>query len=246
MKRLDDYSQTFLRNPALVKELIGYTSIKRDDVVYDIGAGSGVISSVLAGYCKSVVAVEFEPRMAIKLRENMIKYPNVTIYEGDFLTMSLPVTPYKIFANIPFHLSSLILRKITEAKNPPVATYLIVQRQFGEKLLPDSRKFTGQLGMMIGPEFAVRLRKRLSREDFWPHPNVDTVFIEIIRRDEPLVESTKMPAYRKFIIGCFSDPKIFAKTPRVEIGLKPDIRPSQMRLSQWVRLFEQSNRGLRR
>jgi len=238
MKRLDTYSQNFLRSPQLVKELIGHTSINRDDIVYDIGAGSGVISSVLAERCKSVIAVEFEPRMVVKLRENMEKYPNVKIYQGDFLTMTLPKGPYKICANIPFHLSSLIVRKITEADNPPVATYLIVQKQFANKLLPDSDRFTGQLGMMIGPTFAVRIRKHLRRTDFSPPPNVDTMFIEIIRRPEPLIDIKIMPSYRKFIEGCFSDPKIFAKTPRIAIGLAPDIKPSQMKLLQWIQLFK--------
>jgi hypothetical protein len=46
-----------------------------------------------------------------------------------------------------------------------------------------------------------------------------------------------MPAYRQFIEGCFSDPKIFAKMPRKSIGLPADIRPSQMKLAQWVDLF---------
>jgi len=238
MKRLDTYSQNFLRSPQLVKELIGHTSISHDDIVYDIGAGSGVISSVLAERCKSVIAVEFEPRMVIKLRENMERYPNVKIYQGDFITMPLPKGPYKICSNIPFQLSSLIVRKITEADNPPTATYLIVQKQFANKLLPDSDRFTGQLGMMIGPTFAVRIRKHLRRTDFSPPPNVDTMFIEIIRRSEPLIDIKKMPSYRKFIEGCFSDPKIFAKTPRIAIRLAPDIKPSQMKLAQWVELFK--------
>ncbi|MFZ3016737.1 MAG: rRNA adenine N-6-methyltransferase family protein, partial [Candidatus Microsaccharimonas sp.] len=173
-----------------------------------------------------------------KLRENMQAYPNVTVKEGDFLDMLLPKTPYKIFANIPFHLSSPILRKITEADNPPEATYLIVQKQFANKLLPNSDRFTGQLGMMIGPLFAVKIRRPLRKTDFWPHPNVDTVLLELVRREEPMIAVKDMPQYRKFIEGCFSDPKIFVKTPREAVGLKADIKPSQMKLAEWVRLFE--------
>lgn len=242
MKRLAHYSQYFLRSPQLIKELIGHTSIKPSDTVYDIGAGSGTISSVLAERCKKVVAIEAEPRMAEKLRENMERYANVTVHEGDFLEMPLPTSPYKIFANIPFHLSSPIVRKITEATHPPKATYLIVQKQFANKLLPDSDRFTGQLGMLIGPGFAVRVRRRLLRTDYWPHPNVDTVLIEIIPRPERLVSKDRMPAYRQFITECFSDPRKFAKMPIRAIGLAPDIKPSQMKLAQWVALFEQQNR----
>jgi len=237
MKRLANYSQYFLRDPNLIKELIGHTSINKKDTVYDIGAGSGVISSVLASRCKDVVAVEFEPRMAQKLRENMAKYPNVSVVEGDFLTMPLPQTPYKIFANIPFHLSSPILHRITETDNPPTATYLIVQKQFANKLLPESDRFTGQLGMVIGPEFAVRVRKRLQRTDFFPHPNVDTAFIELLHREEPLIPKERILKYRRFIVDCFSDPHVFKKMPISRVGLPIDIKPSQMKLPDWVKLF---------
>jgi 23S rRNA (adenine-N6)-dimethyltransferase len=210
--------------------------------VYDIGAGSGVISSVLAERAQSVVAVEFEPRMATKLRANMQKYPNVTVHQGDFLKMPLPAGPYKIFANIPFHLSSPIVRRLAEADNPPVATYLIVQKQFANKLLPDFDGFTGQLGMMIGPIFAVKIRKRLQRTDFYPHPNVDTVMVELILRPEPLIAPERMPAYRQFIEGCFSDPKIFTKMPRERAGISLDMKPSQMKLAQWTELFNSQQR----
>lgn len=240
MKRLAHYSQYFLRNPRLVKELVGHTSLKRGDTVYDIGAGSGIISSVLAARCKHVVAIEPEPRMAKKLRDNMAKYSNVTVIEQDFLTMPLPPVPYKVFANIPFHLSSPIVRKLTEAEAPPEAVYLIVQKQFANKLLPDLAGFTGQLGMMIGPLFEARIRKRLRRTDFWPHPNVDTVLLELKRRDVPLIALHDMPSYRTFVADCFAGPKLFAKTPRAAVGLSEDIKPSHMNLEQWVRLFKAS------
>lgn len=240
MKRLAHYSQYFLRSPDFIKELIGHTSITLSDVVYDIGAGSGAIAAVLSKRAARVVAIEVEPRMAAKLRQNMQRYPNVTVKESDILTMALPSGPYKVFANIPFHLSSPIVHRLTESDNPPKAAYLIVQKQFAHKLLPNSDRFTGQLGMMIGPAFAVRIRRPLKRTDYFPHPNVDTVLIEIKWRDHPLINPADMATYRSFIAGCFSDPKLFAKMPQKAAGLSEGIKPSQMVLMQWVILFEQA------
>lgn len=239
MKRLAHYSQYFLRSPRVIKELVGHSNITKHDLVLDIGAGSGIISSVLAGRAKSVIAVEVEPRAVAKLKANLAEYENVTIHEGSFLEMTLPTTPYKVFANIPFHLSSPIVRRLAEAEHRPDAVYLVLQKQFANKLLPDSDRFTGQLGMMIGPLFEARIRKRLQKTDFWPHPNVDTVFLEMIRRPQPLVAIDKLPAYRRFIEECFSDPKKFEKMPQKEVGLPDGIKPSQMRLMQWVALFAQ-------
>jgi 23S rRNA (adenine-N6)-dimethyltransferase len=237
MARLDSYSQHNLRGQDFIKELIGHTNIKPSDIVYDIGAGTGAISAALSGKALHVYAIEFEPIAAEKLRENMKGYENVTVKEGDFLDMKLPNGAYKIFANIPFHLSSAIIHKITEDPNPPSAAYLIVQKEFANKLLPNSDRFTGQLGMMIGPTFGVRIRRPLKRSDYTPPPAVDTVLIEIKKRDEPFIPLDDMEKYREFIQGCFSDPKIFAKTPQKKIGLPEGIKPSQMRLHQWVELF---------
>lgn len=237
MKRLPHYSQHFLRNPRFVGELIGHTSIKRTDTVYDVGAGSGVISSVLSKRAKHVIAVEVEKKTAGLLRKNMARYENVTVMEADFLKMPLPDGQYKIFANIPFHLSSAILRKITAGPNPPEAAYLIVQKQFANKLLPGSSGFSSQLGMVLGTRFSIRIRKRLKRTDFWPFPNVDTVLLEIKHREEPLVASEQLPAYEKFIETNFTAPKVFSRLPLHLIDKGPGVKPSSLTLSEWLLLF---------
>lgn len=238
MKRLHTYSQNFLRSPALVKELIGHTSIRRSDTVYDIGAGSGVISSVLSSRCKEVIAIEVEPSAAALLKKNMVHYKNVTVKEADFLALQLPPTPYKIFANIPFHLSSAIVRKITEDNHPPEAAYIIVQKQFANKLLPGHTDFSSQLGMTIGIQFAIRIRKRLKRTDFWPHPHVDTVLLEIKLRDHPLIDPNDMAAYRAFIEKNFTVPTAFSTLPLTVVGKTTGIKPSSLTLDEWLTLFK--------
>jgi len=231
MKRLDTYSQHFLRSPRLVAELIGHSDIKKRDVVYDIGAGSGVISSVLAHRAARVVAVELEPQTAAKLRENMARFDNVTVIEGDGLEVLFPQGSYKIFANIPFHLSSPLVRHLLGLKNPPASLYLIVQKQFAKKLLPSNAGFSSQLGMMVGPWFAAKIKRPLRKTDFWPFPNVDTVLLEIKHRSEPLLPVRDRVAYEAFIEKHFTDPKYFhTMTGRIE-------KPSALQLSDWVELF---------
>lgn len=237
MKRLHTYEQHFLRSPRLVAELIGHTSIKPADTVYDIGAGSGTVASVLARRCKQVVAIELEPQTAAKLRTNMQPFSNVTVVEADFLTHPLPTEPYKVFANIPFSQSSAIVRKLTEAANPPDGTWLIVQKQFANKLLPDFKGFTSQLGILIGPEFAVRIRKPLRRTDFAPPPNVDTVLLEIKRRPTPLLPAKTLPAFKTFVIDCFTQPAIMAKALKKLPAVGAGTKASSLTLQQWLALF---------
>lgn len=241
MKRLSRRSQYFLRKPHFVAELIGHTNIKKSDTVYDIGAGSGIIASVLAARVARVIAYENDARMAAKLRDNLGTRQNIEIIEGDFLKAQLPTTPYKVFANIPFHLSSPILKKLTESDDRPTAIYLIVQKQFANKLLIDDARFTGLLGAQIAPLYVARIRKRLQRTDFWPHPAVDTVLVELLLRDTPLVAHDRLTAYRKFIADCYNDPKIFIKTPRSHAGISSELKPSQLTADQWVSLFEKQD-----
>ncbi|HSE60811.1 MAG TPA: rRNA adenine dimethyltransferase family protein [Candidatus Saccharimonadales bacterium] len=237
MKRLSIFSQHFLRSPLVAAELIGHAAIKPTDTVYDIGAGSGVITMALARRCKAVVAIEVDPRMAAKLRQNMQTHTNVTVHQTDFLSMPLPQRPYKIFSNIPFSLSSAIVHKITEAASPPEVAYLIVQKQFAQKLQPDSARYTSQLGMLLGPSFAVRIRKHLHRSDFAPPPHVDTVLLEIKRRPEPLIPVAQLPLFKRFITQCFTNPQHFAGMPLVAAGIKPGLKASQLTLKDWLVLF---------
>lgn len=236
MKRLAEYSQYFLRNPGFVAQLVRKTSITRDDIVYDIGAGSGVIASALAARAGKVIAVEYEPGAAAKLSDNMTRLDNVEVVVGDFLTMELPTSKYKVFSNIPFHLSSQIVRRLTEADNPPEAIYLIVQKQFAKKLVQSDSHFTGALGMIVGPLYDVKILRELRRTDYWPHPNVDTVLLAMTRRAGQLLPQKDMPSYRTLIEQSFHDPKVFAKLPRASVGVSPERKPSELTLAQWVTL----------
>ena len=237
MSRDYTYAQHFLSSQRTVAELIGHSNIRKNDTVYDLGAGSGIISSVLAQRCKQVIAVEIEPVALKKLRYNMQQFDNVTIVEQDLATLAIPEQPYKIFANIPFNLSADVVRKFTETNRPPKSMYLVVQRQFARKLVPGNDHFTSQLSAQIGPWFTARIRKPLRKTDFTPPPAVDTVLLEIKPREEELLNKSKATQYREFIARSFSEQKYFTSLNRVKAGISPEKTPSQVSQTEWLRLF---------
>lgn len=189
--RLD---QNFLRSPKLALFLIGHSNIKMRDLVIDIGAGSGVITSALAKRCKKVIAVEKDAETAKRLRENLTKQniTNVEVFEGDFREMKLPDEPYKVFANPPFSLSAEVFYKLLnlenldgriykkegEAPRRPEAIYLILQKQLALKLIITERHYTSQLGRLLSDDYATRIRLPLKPTDFTPPPKVPTVLFE--------------------------------------------------------------------
>lgn len=241
MARHHTYDQHFLRSPRLVAELIGHTNIRKNDVVYDLGAGSGVISSVLARRCRQVVAVEMEPEALSLLRKNLVTTDNVQIVAADMLEIQLPSTRYKVFANIPFSLSAKIVRHLTEADHPPTAIYLIVQKQFARKLTMGSH-FTAQLGAQLAPLYMARLRRPLRKSDFTPPPAVDTVLLELRLREQPLLGQTELATYRQYVERCYAEQKYFAQQPREQAGISAEKKPSELDQVQWVRLYEQAKR----
>ena len=173
-------SQHFLRSPRLALILIGHSNLKKRDTVVEIGAGSGVITSALSHRVNKVIAVEPDKATATKLRENLKKRGilNVEIIEDDFLNIELPEGPYKVFSNPPFHLSSAIIHKLIEAKNPPESFYLILQKQMALKLINTDRHYTSQLGLKLIQDYNTKIRLPLKPTDFTPPPAVPNVLFE--------------------------------------------------------------------
>lgn len=186
--------QNFLKSPKLALFLIGHSNIKKRDLVLDLGAGSGVITSALARRCKKVIAVEKDPETAKKLRANLErqKISNVEIFVGDLRELKLPNEAYKIFANPPFSLSAEVFYKLLNLENRdgqivelenknhrrPDAIYLILQKQLALKLIITERHYTSQLGRILAKNYATRIRLPLKETDFTPPPRVPTVLFE--------------------------------------------------------------------
>lgn len=250
MKRPIHFSQNFLRNPALAENLLARTNITGQDTVYDIGAGKGILTSVVAPKCQRVVAIEADPKLVAKLRKNLKEYSNVLVYEEDFLKMPTPSGPYKVFANIPFNLSADILHKLVDTEHPPTASYLIVQREFAEKLVTKKGGYNSQLAILLGIKFEVRIVQKLRTTNFYPRPKVSIVFLEILQRPKSLVPAQDYQAFRDFVIyayNCFKPNITEALLPifgKDEFAIAANAlrfsvvaAPSQLDLDQWLGLF---------
>ena len=100
--------------------------LRGSDTVLEIGAGKGHITRQLAMVCRQVVSYEIDPALCHRLQGALLE--NVSLRCGDFLMARLPRGPYKVFANIPFSLTTAILRKLTMGDRMPEAAWLIVER----------------------------------------------------------------------------------------------------------------------
>jgi 23S rRNA (adenine-N6)-dimethyltransferase len=243
MVRRFEYQQHFLRSPAIAAMLIGHTNIRKNDIVYDFGAGSGVIAEALAQRCKRVVAIEHEAGILAKLRTNLAKYSNVEIQNQLIEAAILPEHPYKVFSNPPFSLSALLFERLNMAANLPKAIYCIVQRQFALKVVPSDRHFTSALGIKLAINYQAKIRIPLHRSDFTPPPHVDTVLLALTQREVPLIERLQQQLFFQYVDILYRDNSMFIEAIHDSgIAMKRQ-KPSECSPQQWVQLFEASTRN---
>ena len=119
-------SQNFLTSRKLIEKLIKKAGITGEDIVVEIGAGKGHITKVLSDSCKTVITYEIDRRLYESLKPQIAA--NVRLYHEDFLKCTLPKSPYKVFANIPFSKTTEILNKLTNTNPLPDAMWLVMEK----------------------------------------------------------------------------------------------------------------------
>jgi 23S rRNA (adenine-N6)-dimethyltransferase len=242
-------AHNFLTKRRLAASLLNESSINRGDIVYEIGPGKGILTNELVNRAKRVIAIEKDYFLYLKLKKKFEHIDNIALHNADFLKLNIKEHRYKIFANIPFNITSAIVRKILHAPNPPLETYLILQKEAAEK-------FTGmpkitQFSVLIKPWFRLKIIRSFRRTDFSPVPKVDVVMLHIQKRNAPLVSTSEVPIYEEFIKYGFCTWRKNLKsnykhvfTHRQWKRLSRDLRfpihahPSDLSFQQWLGLFD--------
>jgi len=196
------HSQNFLRSPQLVERLLDRSEIGADDLVIEIGPGRGVITERLAARCRQVLAVEQDPVLVEELRVQFAHAPNVALFAGDFLSFPLPLTTYKVFANIPFNITAAIVGKLTSGTSPPVDTYLAVQAEAAARFMGTPQETL--VAVLLKPWFEPTVVHRFRPTDFVPRPGVAVVLLRLHRRETPLVASRDATLFRDFAAYVFT------------------------------------------
>lgn len=243
-------SQNFLRNSRLIAALLDRFDLGGDSPIYEIGPGEGLITRELARRYGEVIAIEKDARLAHLLQQAFRNFPNVTIHVGDFLRHPLPASPYKVFANIPFNITSAIVTRLTAQEHVVDEAYLTMQQEAAYMFLGNPRE--SLRSMLLKPWFELDIVHRFRRSDFVPAPRVDVVMLRLRKRGPPLVTAADRQLFRDFIVHMFThwQPKhttplndIFTRQQRRfiehELGFNLDIKPKAIPLRDWLTLFDQ-------
>jgi 23S rRNA (adenine-N6)-dimethyltransferase len=241
-------TQNFLRDRALVERLVSRAAIGPTDVVYDLGAGRGVLTDALAQRARRVIAVERDPLLVERLRARYRRQRNVEIRSANILAHPLPRAEYVVFASPPFDVTSALVRTLTTSEVPPREAYLALQREAADRYVGRPRQTLAAL--LIAPWFSLRIVYRFARSDFAPPPSVDVVMVRMRKRGPPLVAARDAQLYRDLIVALFTSwtPNLGAAASQVFGGrvsrrlldaahIDASSSVSAVALPGWLRLF---------
>ena len=240
-------SQNFLVDRRAIDALVDGSEVGNGDLVVDIGAGNGLISAALVRRGAQVLAIERDPSLAERLRAKFATWPAVTVVEGDVLETPLPDKPFSVVANLPFGITTKILRHLLDSDALARAD-VIVQAEVARK------RGSGGRGTLLNacwePWFEFATGARIAASAFRPRPRVDAAVLIVTRRSPPLVDPASRRDYVDFVTAAFEGARptvasaLARSIPRSrftglvrDLGFGADALPSQLDVHQWVGLF---------
>jgi len=181
------WGQNFLTDARLLESIADAAEVCAEDTVLEIGPGLGHLTRVLARRAKHVVAVEIDPGLATRLESALADTPNVTIEPGDILRAAPAewITraggdgrSFKIVANLPYYITSAILRHVLEASRQPRLVVVMVQRQVAQRMV--ARPPHMNL-LAVSVQFYARVRqiRVIPAGAFYPRPKVDSAIVRL-------------------------------------------------------------------
>ncbi len=199
--------QNFLVDESALDKVVEAAAITAHDVVLEIGPGLGSLTRHLAMLAQRVVAVEIDPRLIPALQQVVGSFPNVSVVQGDILAIDLgkllPEPDYLVVANIPYNITSALIRHLLETPSPPKRLVLTVQLEVAQRIcaLPGDMSLLALSVQVYGrPEIAATIPAAA----FYPPPRVDSATLHIERYPLPLIPAGELEGFFRLIKAGFS------------------------------------------
>ncbi len=252
MRAKKSLGQHWLRDKATLFDVVEAAQITKNDTVLEVGPGLGTLTEVLAESAKEVVAVEADTELIAPLRVQFFNKKNVEFVEADILKFNLNSLPkdYKVAANIPYYLTSNLIRTLLEATNPPKIMALLIQKEVAERIVAKPGQMS-VLAFSVQYYAVANITRTVGKELFDPPPKVESTIIKIALRDKPVFEADKEKLFKLVKAGFGEKRKMLRNslagglqmpTNQVEqlleqSGLTPTARSQELSLDDWHKLY---------
>lgn len=236
--------QNFLVNPAILDKIVTAAEINSNDVVLEIGPGTGNLTAKLAKKARAVIAVEKDRRLIEDLKE---KFQNADIVEGDILKLDVSKLienyklkiknfHYKIVGNIPYYITSHLLRTVFEKWPRSELIILTIQKEVAQRIMakpPHMNLLALSVRLYSKPEII----GYVSKINFRPQPKVDSAIIRLSPNPKINEEEIKkiMVLAKKAFGGKRKQLKnTLPQVPFEKLGIVKESRPEELSLDEWI------------
>ena len=249
--------QNFLVDPSALQRVVEAAEIKASDAVLEIGAGLGSLTRLLAERASKVVAVELDQGLIPALSETLVSCPNAKVIHGDILALNpdalMDKSGYLVVANIPYYITSALIRHLLEASLAPRRLVLTVQREVGERICAAPGEMS-LLALSVQVYGLPRQITRIPAGAFYPAPKVDSMVVRVDLHAQPRVPPALTEDFFRLAKAGFSQKR---KTLRNALSggmhwspekardilqaarIEPQRRAETLAVEEWVRLAEQ-------
>ncbi len=253
--------QNFLVDKSILEKIVGAAQVAKWDNILEIGPGLGTLTNALLEKCANVIAIEKDKDLILVLEDNLKGYKNVAIINDDFLKLDFErlvsafrekgKTDYKIVSNLPYYITSPVIRKILSSNSLPREIVFLIQREVAKRICakPGQMSFISAFVQFYGrPE----ITEIVKPQSFWPKPKVDSAILKIIPRKETGISGNEEgKLWRLVKIGFSSRRKTLANNlsaglhlPKGKIvkmleksGFSEKIRAQELDAGDWIKLL---------
>ena len=207
------WGQNFLVDRNVLDRIVRAAALTPDDVVIEIGAGTGALTAALAAGTpapRRIVAVERDPDMLRVLRAELAGQPTLEIRAGDaaeldFTTESAAAgRPLVVLGNLPYQIGSVILLALARAQGAVARAVVMVQKEFAQRVVaPEGNKIYGRLSVMIQQRMSARILFHVGPGAFFPRPKVTSSVMALASRPTPLAPVADMATFERVVKEAF-------------------------------------------
>nr|MBC7244499.1 ribosomal RNA small subunit methyltransferase A [Chloroflexota bacterium] len=253
--------QNFLVDRRVLRRILAAAEVGPHDTVLEIGAGLGTLTEALAERARRVVAVEIDEELVTILQERLASLANIEIIPADILTVDIAylvqgahtedIPSYKVVANIPYYITSAVMRHLLEADKKPQLIVLMLQKEVAQRITAQP----GQMSLLaVSVQFygQPRLIAHVPAKAFYPIPKVDSAIVRIDPHEQQLLATNEIGPFFDVVRAGFAQRRkqlrnalahgLDLSVERVaqameEAGIEEQRRAQTLSVNEWISLY---------
>jgi 16S rRNA (adenine1518-N6/adenine1519-N6)-dimethyltransferase len=233
MKPKKSLGQNFLKNEEIADQIVEAADLEKDNIVLEVGPGMGILTERLISKAKKIWAIEKDYDLVEKLRKRIGGAKNLKLIHQDALWFDLSLLDkYKVVANIPYNITSPLIRKFIEGDKKPELMVLMVQKEVAERICAKpGNSERGLLTIIVEYYANPEILFNVSKKEFYPNPEVDSAVITIItKKQNTITKQVKPEKFFRIVKAGFS-----AKRRQIHNSLAATLHLSKDEVSDWLK-----------